>query len=483
MAGGALQGTHAFARFLTPPAWRLVMHSFEKRRHLHRHPALTYGRLSKIFPGYRKDALTGLLNRDGFATGVERTMAANIDGTLHAMLVIEVRGLARINDVLGHARGDEALQAIAHRLRRLLPPGALAGRLENHRFALWMQGESAAAIDRVVPVLQQAISQPLLIAGMEFQLRSTIGIALHPEHSQAAGDLLRKAGIAATLALAKYGSSCQLFHPSMDDSLSKRVAIERTLRRAMERGQIVPYYQPIMDLRDGHIRGCEALARCTYADPLLQKADQFIPIAEETGLIYALSDDLLKRACTDAKEWPPHVALSFNVSPVLLHEKDFAGRFLHLVMQAGFQPDRLEVEITESAWVHDIYQANATLERLKHAGVRLALDDFGTGCSSLQHLQCFKVNRLKIEKTFIDRVFHDTESAAIVKSLVALGRELKVSLTAEGVEDARQRRFLEDVGCDEIQGFLISAAIPAEEIKAFLVQSQYRGFSTANGLA
>lgn len=431
----------------------------------------------------RKDALTGLLHRDGFAAGVERHLAAAGDEPLRAMLVIDVKGLARINDMLGHARGDEALQAIAQRLRQRLPADALAGRLEDHRFALWVHDHDAQTIDRMILSLQLAVSEPLLIAGMEFQLRSAVGIAHHPEHGPSAGDLLRKAGMAATLAPAKYSSSYQYFDPSMDDSLSKHDAIERALRRAMEQGQIVPHYQPIVNLHTSHIRGCEALARCTDADSLLQRADEFIPVAEESGLIYALSDYLLQQACQDACEWPDDITLSFNVSPVLLHDKDFADRFLRIVTQTGFQASRIEVEITESALVHDVSQANTALNQLKQAGVRLALDDFGTGCSSLQHLQCFKVNRLKIERAFIDRVFHDTESAAIVKSLVALGRELNVSLTAEGVEDARQRRFLEEVGCDEIQGFLISAAVSAEDIKTVLSQSRRPGFPDAKGLA
>jgi len=252
----------------------------------------------------------------------------------------------------------------------------------------------------------------------------------------------------------------------MDHHVRERDRIERALRRAIEEQAVVPFYQPLIDLKSGSVRGFEALARW-HDDELGEIAPQrFIPVAEDTGLIGPLTDFLLTRALDDAKAWPASIELAINVSPVLLRDPGFGIRILARLNRAGFPPHRLELEITESALVRDLDAAQATLGSLHDAGVRIALDDFGTGYSSLYHLRNFKLDRIKIDRSFVAAMTTDSDSAAIVKALIGLGSGLGLDVTAEGVETAEQQQVLLEDGCELAQGFLFSRAISYNETLA-----------------
>jgi len=288
-------------------------------------------------------------------------------------------------------------------------------------------------------------------------------------------DLLRKADIALYPAKAQGRSALCFFEQKMDVHVRERHQIEQELMAALECGGVAPYYQPLIDLKTKKVRGCEALARWNRSLLQTMGPERFIPIAEDSGLIGPLTDYLLERACRDAASWPPDVALSFNVSPVLLRDSGFPVRVLSVLARTGVAPTRLELEITESAIVRDLGAAQAILGTLRDAGVRIALDDFGTGYSSLYHLRNFKVNRLKIDRSFIESMATDRDSAAIVRALVGLGEGLGLEVTAEGVETQEQARLLEEQGCDQVQGFLYSEAVSGVDVLAMLSRTAWAG--------
>jgi diguanylate cyclase (GGDEF)-like protein len=416
------------------------------------------------------DALTGLPNRRQFDDALKTAVAAlPRAGASHAVLMLDLNGFKRVNDVFGHAVGDEVLIRVAGRLSQCVREGDLVARLGGDEFAILsrhVSGPEAATglALRIIESLDTAVAA----GGADHAVGTAIGIALAPQDGDDPVELLRKADIALYRAKAEGRSALRFFETDMDGHVQERDKLERELRAAIEAGEIQPFYQPLMDLKSGRIRGFEALARWTGPNLKTIGPDRFIPIAEDTGLIGPLTDMMLERACTDAANWPAKLELAFNVSPVLLRDSAFALRVLAILARTGFAPGRLELEITESALVRDLQAAQTCLGGLRSAGVRIALDDFGTGYSSLYHLRNFQVDRLKIDRSFVESMARDKNSAAIVRALVGLGEGLGLEVTAEGVETAAQQRLLIDQGCGQAQGFLYSEALCADEALAFM---------------
>jgi diguanylate cyclase (GGDEF)-like protein len=428
------------------------------------------------------DALTGLANRRAF----ERALAAATKAPpgaeeVHAVLMLDLNGFKKINDVYGHAEGDEVLIGIAARLKSATRDRDLVARLGGDEFAILAlhltgpEGATSVAM-RVIAGLQD----PIQVQSRAHRVGLGIGIALSPRDGDEADEILRKADIALYRAKAEPQSAVHFFEEEMDRHVRERSLMERELAAAIGTPGLRPWYQPIVDLGTNRVVGFEALARWSHPELGDVPPDRFIPIAESCGLIRELGDSLLRQALTDARSWPEHVILSFNISPAQLKDRTLGLRILGMLAETGVSPRRLEIEITESAIVRDLEAAQEVLSSLREAGVSIALDDFGTGYSSLYHLRNFKLDKIKIDRSFVHAMGSEEESAAIVRALAGLGNGLGLTTVAEGIESAEECDALLQQGCQQGQGFLFSQAVPASETAAFFAR---QGAASKQGAA
>jgi diguanylate cyclase (GGDEF)-like protein len=417
-----------------------------------------------------EDPLTGLPNRRQFDDALKAALAAPPRaGAAHAVFMLDLNGFKRINDLHGHPVGDEALMQVAMRLRTAVRDEDLVARLGGDEFAVLSRHVSGPeAATGLARRIVERLDEPVTAGSRRHRLGTGIGIALFPQDGFTARDLIRKADVALYRAKQEGHCGVHFFEQEMDVRLRERDRLEADLRAAIGTPAIRPFYQPLADIRTGAITGFEALARWNHPERGELDPDRFIPIADDTGMIGELSDHLLRQACRDARAWPEPIRLSFNISPVQLRDVGLARRVLAILAETGLDPHRLELEITESALVQDLHAAQTILTGLREVGVRIALDDFGTGYSSLYHLRNFKLDKIKIDRSFIDSMGHDHEAATIVRALIGLGSGLGLQVTAEGVADGDQRRMLAQEGCDEGQGFLFSKAVPAAEALALI---------------
>jgi predicted signal transduction protein with EAL and GGDEF domain len=316
--------------------------------------------------------------------------------------------------------------------------------------------------------IASAVAEPFVVENVTAEFGVGIGIAIAPNDGVHAGELVRRADRALYRAKAAGRSSVRFFEPEMDAHVERRIQIERDLRSAIAASGIIPHYQPLVSLDGNRIIGFEALARWENGDLGFIPPDVFIPIAEETGLINTLSDQLFRQACLDANAWPTTFVLAFNVSPVQLRDATLGLRLLSILGQTGFSPRRLEIEITEGALVENIGAAQTVIDQLRGAGVRIALDDFGTGYATLSQLLSLHLDKIKIDRSFVSRLDKSEDSQVIVRAILGLAKGFGLTTTAEGVEDAGQLAYLKANGCIEGQGYLFSKAIPADDIPALI---------------
>lgn len=419
------------------------------------------------------DPLTGLPNRRQFNDGLKTAlMAPPRLGGAHALLMLDLNGFKQVNDVHGHGAGDELLMIVAQRLLAAMRPGDLVVRLGGDEFAVIAeQLAGAEAATGVALRIIESLAPPFQLGSVELQLSTGIGICLFPFPGATVEEVMRQADVALYRAKGDRKSSLRFFDAEMDQHVREREHLERELRIAVANGDIVPYFQPLVDLRTKMITGFEALARWNHRDLGPIPPDRFIPVAEDTGLIQELSESLLEFACRVALQWPVALTLSFNISPVQLKDQTLGLRILAILGRIGLPPNRLEIEITESALVRDLGAARNVLNSLREAGVRIALDDFGTGYSSLYHLRNFKIDKIKIDRSFVSSMRSEHESAEIVSALVGLGHGLGLTIVAEGIEEGEQEADLLARGCQQGQGFLFSEAIPASETAALVTEA------------
>jgi diguanylate cyclase (GGDEF)-like protein len=417
-----------------------------------------------------QDPLTSLPNRRQFFDALRvGCKALPRIGASHAVLSLDLNGFKRVNDVFGHGVGDEVLAQVGARLSAAVREGDLVARLGGDEFAiLSTQLASAQAATGLAQRVIDQMRAPIRVGHIDHSLGVGIGIALVPQDGTDPTDIMRKADVALYRAKKAGASTACFFEPSMDRTIHERDWLERELRFSVDARQIKPYFQPLVSLPSGVVRGYEALARWVGRDYTHFGPERFIPTAENMGLIGELTDLVLEEACATAVTWPDHLTLSFNVSPLLLRDPEFAQRVLATLVRTGLPGRRLELEITESALVRDMDAARATLGGLRDAGIRIALDDFGTGYSSLYHLRNFPIDRLKIDRSFVSSMVENRESAAIVRALVGLGEGLGIEVTAEGVETSAQERMLREQGCGEVQGYLFGHALSRSELEAWL---------------
>ncbi|MGY8668442.1 EAL domain-containing protein [Bradyrhizobium sp. UFLA05-109] len=412
------------------------------------------------------DALTDLPNRVLFREQIERELEKVAGGEQFALLYIDVDEFKGINDSLGHHVGDELLKAVAARIRTCLKPGDLIARLGGDEFAVIQTGiETSADVLAFVTRIHEAIRRPCHCLGHQLSTDASIGIALAPQDGTDLDQLIKNADLAMYGAKAEGRRTYRFFVPAMDACAKARLAMEQDLRQTLVDGGFELHYQPLVNLRSGEVSGCEALLRWRHPERGMVSPAEFIPVAEDTGLINELGDWVLRTACTEAASWPRHVRLAVNVSPVQLKCETLALKIAGALAASGLDPCRLELEITEAVLIRDDEAALAILHQLRSIGVRIALDDFGTGYSSLSYLKRFPFDKIKIDRCFVADIAETGGAPVIVQAVVNIASASNMTTVAEGVETEAQREMLRALGCTEMQGYLFSAPKAAGEVR------------------
>jgi diguanylate cyclase (GGDEF)-like protein len=415
------------------------------------------------------DALTDLPNRVQFREQLDRALETIVDHERLAVLYIDIDEFKSVNDSLGHQIGDELLKAIAGRLQGCLGETDFVARLGGDEFAvIHALVDQGADATELVERIYQSIRQPLECSGHLLTTDASVGVAVAPQDGRDLDELLKNADLAMYAAKAAGRRTYRFFEPGMDARVKALRMLESDLRHAIAASGFELHYQPLVSLADGKVSGGEALLRWRHPSRGMISPAEFVPVAEETGLINQLGEWVLSTACADAATWPDDVKVAVNVSPVQFRNQAFALKVAAALAASGLAPHRLELEITEAVLIRDDEAALAMLHQLRELGVRIALDDFGTGYSSLAYLQRFPFDKIKIDRCFIKDVACSEASSCIVQAVVNIAAVRQMTTTAEGVETPQQRDTLRRLGCTEMQGFLFSPAIPVAEIRKLL---------------
>jgi diguanylate cyclase (GGDEF)-like protein len=409
----------------------------------------------------RSDALTGLANR--------KQLAERVPSGPAALVLLDLDLFKQVNDTLGHHVGDQLLVAVAQRLLSCVRPGDLVARLGGDEFALLLEGSDVSGAVAAAARARQGLSEPFSLGGLLVEVSASAGIAVSPEHGTELEDLLQRADVA--MYLSKESGEVEVYDASRDPNTPGRLVLLGALRRAIEDGELVLHYQPKADVVSGRVVGLEALVRWNHPQWGLVLPDAFIPLAERSGLItpltsWLLDESLAQLACWRAAGWD--LCMAVNITVKDLCTDLFVPSLASCLQRHGLGPEVLQLELTEGSLFAESLRAKAALKRLRDLGVSLSLDDFGTGWSSLSQLRQLPVSELKIDRGFVSRMATDPRDHAIVTSVVDLARGLGMRVVAEGVEDDRTWRLLAGMGCDRVQGWALSPALPAEEITAWL---------------
>ncbi len=413
------------------------------------------------------DALTDLPNRTVFYDEMEQILG-RADSNF-AVLSMDLDHFKNVNDTLGHPIGDKLLKIVAKRMRACIRDTDLIARLGGDEFAIIQTSFKVPAdATSLATRLIDAVSAPYELDGHQVVVGASIGIAIAPADGTTPDQLVKNADLALYRCKADRGNIYRFFESQMDARMQERRALELDLRKALVNNEFTLNYQPIVNIKTGKITSCEALIRWHQSERGWVVPMDFIPIAEETGLIVPIGEWVLNQACRDAIEWPDEIALAVNSSPAQFKSGDFVRVVKTALKKSGFPARRLELEITELVLMHENESALAMLKQLKDIGVGVAMDDFGTGYSSLGYLRSFPFDRIKIDKSFIDDISESKESLAILRAVVGLGSSLNIATTAEGVETAHQLELLRSEGCTEVQGYFFTPPISAVEVKKLL---------------
>jgi diguanylate cyclase (GGDEF)-like protein/PAS domain S-box-containing protein len=409
------------------------------------------------------DSMTNLPNRAAFNECIGATIdLAAADDESFGVLCLDLDRFKAVNDVFGHPVGDALLREVACRLEQVCQ-GAFVARVGGDEFiVITPTAQQPQAAEALAARLAGAFESDINIASHRMRVGVTIGVAIYPQDGADAETLVANADAALSRAKSEARGSIRFFEHAMDKQLREKRLLQQDLRKAVEQNELSVYYMPQANM-DGEITGFEALARWHHPRHGLVPPDVFIPLAEESGLIGALGEWILRTACREAASWTNRLHVAVNLSPVQFQHGDLPTLVHQVLLDTGLSPARLELEITEGVLIGDFTRAVALLRRLKYMGVRVAMDDFGTGYSSLSYLQSFPFDKIKIDRAFICNLSHSQQSATIIRAVIALSHGLGVPVVAEGVETEEQRKFLADEGCDAIQGYLVGRPLPIED--------------------
>jgi diguanylate cyclase (GGDEF)-like protein len=421
------------------------------------------------------DTLTDLPNRARYNAVLAARCASHRAGDGgFALIALGLDRFKVVNDLFGHDAGDDLLQRVAGRLRSVLRECDFVARLGSDEFALVAEGVgSAERVHHLADLVVDLLSRPYLINGRVFDIGASAGVALHPGDGADPGTLGRHAEMALVRAKDDGNGTYRLFEPGMDARIHARRRMESDLRRAVQRNEFEVHYQPQVNTRTGSYDGAEALLR--WRDPAgrMIPPGEFIPVAEETGLIVGLGEWVLHTACRDALDWPDDLRVAVNLSPVQVRDPKLAEMVAAVLRDTGLPGWRLELEVTESVLLQDGAATLDTLNRLHALGIRIALDDFGTGYSSLSYLRQYPFDKIKIDQSFIRQIPGDAGCVAILRAVVTMSTSLGMATTAEGVETAAQMRFITSEGCDQAQGYLFSRPVPQDELVAMFAAAMF----------
>jgi diguanylate cyclase (GGDEF)-like protein/PAS domain S-box-containing protein len=416
------------------------------------------------------DALTGLPNRVMFQDRLQSDLARSkqIDKRI-AVLCIDLDLFKHVNDSFGHPMGDRLLKMVADRLATNLRATDLVARLGGDEFAMILEMDSSPnEISDFAARLIERLSEPYSIDSLEIVIGASVGIAISPGDGKTGEDFLRNADMALYRAKSEGGGVHRFFEKEMDRAAQKRRDMELDLRYALANDEFELHYQPLIDVAENRIVAFESLVRWNHPKKGMISPAEFIPVAEDIGLIVQLGEWVLKEACEQAAKWPKDIKVAVNLSPVQFRSRNLVPAVIGALARSGLSPFRLELEITESIFLAETEANLATLHQLRELGVRISMDDFGTGYSSLSYLRSFPFDKIKIDRSFVRDLADRSDCVAIIRAISGLGRSLNISTTAEGVETEDQLDALKAEGCTEVQGFLFSAARPASEISELI---------------
>jgi diguanylate cyclase (GGDEF)-like protein len=421
-----------------------------------------------------RDPLTGFHNRRSIGeNGTEMLAKALKRDKVLAIVMFDLDHFKTVNDLHGHAVGDALLRSVAAEMNRHAPENALLARLGGDEFACAMtyDVDQPQPVNDVVEAIVKRLSEPFDVSGIHAHISVSAGIARSSADCNSIDSLMRHADIAMYVAKREGRNRYSWFDASMEEELQQRSELETSMRSGIAAGQFEPYFEKQIDLASGKLAGFEVLAR--WHNPLrgLIMPDIFIPIAEETGMIGELSFSIIRKALTEARDWDQSLVISVNISPGQLRDPWLAQKIVKILTETGFPPQRLEIEITETALFENLEVAQSIIGSLKNQGIRLALDDFGTGYSSLAHLRALPFDRIKIDKSFVLSLEENLESAAIVNAIAQLGKSLSMAVTAEGIEVQRVHELLKEMGCAKGQGWLYGKPTSIKTTRAMLAEN------------
>jgi diguanylate cyclase (GGDEF)-like protein len=428
------------------------------------------------------DPLTSLPNRRLMLDRLRQALAVSArSGRMGALLFIDLDNFKTLNDTQGHDRGDLLLQQMAQRLTQCTRLGDTVARLGGDEFVVMIEelsgarDEAAAQAENIGEKIRATISQPCPLAGVDYLITPSIGITLYTDHLQSTDELLKQADLAMYQAKSAGRNTLRFFDPAMQSIVTARVGLEADIRHGILKDQFQLYYQPQIN-RDGVTVGAEVLLRWPHPERGMISPAEFIPLAEDTGLILPLGNWVLETACTQLAQWAraqrtAPLTLSVNVSARQFRQPDFVSYVLDLITYTGVNPKRLKLELTESLLVDNIEETTAKMIALKQVGVGFSLDDFGTGYSSLSYLKRLPLDQLKIDQSFVCDLMTDPNDAAIALAVITLGHSLGLTVIAEGVETQAQQDFLHKQGCDAYQGYLLGRPVPLADFNNRLVST------------